>query len=165
MSFPGAGSNIVFGDYGVVNQAAGTDPILGTGNVTSISTVRSDGGLNTIVTGSGGDFILGGGGSNEGGLSFGDSGGGPGAGDDGGEADSGPQCTGTLCNQSMADDCAGNGMPYTSISGVVYDPAGALPLYDVYVYIPSSTPDDIDPRNALKPFAVGGRMVSRRPCE
>jgi hypothetical protein len=29
----------------------------------------------------------------------------------------------------------------------------------------ADTPDDTDPRNALKPFAAGGRMVSRRPCE
>jgi hypothetical protein len=29
----------------------------------------------------------------------------------------------------------------------------------------ADTPDDIDPRNNVKPFAAGGRMVSRRPCE
>jgi hypothetical protein len=54
-------------------------------------------------------------------------------------------------------------MPFTSITGVVYDPAGALPLYDVYVYIPSSTPDAIDPGNpACTPCeapASGGPII------
>ncbi len=76
----------------------------------------------------------------------------------------GPLCSGALCNQSMVDNCAGSNMPYTSISGVVYDPAGALPLYNVFVYIPSGTPDDIDPGNpACTPCeapASGGPIIS-----
>jgi hypothetical protein len=68
-------------------------------------------------------------------------------------ADAGPDgsdagyCTSPLCMVSMTDDCAGKGLPFTSITGVVYDPAGTLPLYDVVVYIPSSVPEPIDPGN------------------
>ena len=111
----------------------------------------------------------GGAGSGDGGIFHlgGDSGLGGGGGD-GGEAgaggDSGPACTGALCTQSMTDDCAGSSLPFTSISGTVYDPAGALPLYNVYVYIPSSTPLDIDPGNpACTPCeapASGGPIIS-----
>jgi len=56
-------------------------------------------------------------------------------------------CSGQLCNQSFTDDCAGKNKPFTSISGVVYDPAGHLPLYDIYVYVPGAVPDPIDPGN------------------
>ncbi len=80
-------------------------------------------------------------------INLGDDGGG-GGGEGGPEVDSGPPCTGTLCDQSMVDNCAGSGMPYTSITGVVYDPAGALPLYNVTVYVPGATPDPINPGNA-----------------
>ncbi len=78
-------------------------------------------------------------------------------------APDGAPCSGALCNQSMTDDCAGKNMPFTSISGVVYDPAGVLPLYNVYVYIPSTTPDPIDPGNpACTPCeapASGGPII------
>jgi hypothetical protein len=64
----------------------------------------------------------------------------------------------------MTDNCAGSNLPFTSITGTVYDPAGALPLYNVYVYIPSSTPLDIDPGNpACTPCeapASGGPIIS-----
>ncbi len=45
------------------------------------------------------------------------------------------------------DACAAHGKPPTTISGVVYDPAGALQLYNVYAYIPNSKPDPILPGN------------------
>jgi hypothetical protein len=61
---------------------------------------------------------------------------------DGGEA--GPPCVGLQC-QAQLDDCAAKGMAPTSISGRVYDPAGNVPLYNVYVYIPNTTPDPIQP--------------------
>jgi len=63
-----------------------------------------------------------------------------------GSTDGSTQCTGLEC-QSGIDNCAGKGKPNTSISGYVYDPAGVLPLYDVYVYIPNAKPDPIDPGN------------------
>jgi hypothetical protein len=43
------------------------------------------------------------------------------------------------------DACGSKGMPATTISGRVYDPAGQLPLYGIYVYIPATTPDPIKP--------------------
>lgn len=96
-----------------------------------------------------------------------DAGGSGSSGGDGGSSttlpDGAPACTGALCNVSMTDNCAGKNMPFTTITGVVYDPAGALPLYDVYVYIPSATPDPIDPGNpACTPCeapASGGPII------
>jgi hypothetical protein len=48
------------------------------------------------------------------------------------------QCQASFCPQ---------GKPETSLTGHVYDPAGNLPLYNVYVYIPNATPDPIDAGN------------------
>jgi hypothetical protein len=56
----------------------------------------------------------------------------------------GGKCFGLQC-RAIADDCAVHGLPPTTLGGVVYDPAGALPLYNVYVYIPNGTPDPIVP--------------------
>jgi hypothetical protein len=60
----------------------------------------------------------------------------------GSAGDGGPVCVGC-----MPDPCIAKGMPATSVTGYVYDPAGVLPLYGVYVYIPSSQPAPIDPGN------------------
>src|ERR1700733_2663141 len=113
-----------------------------------------------------------GGGAGDGGLVFGDSGRlnfGDSAGITTGEGGTGTLpdgasgCTGPLCNVSMTDNCAGSSLPFTTITGVVYDPAGALPLYDVYVYVPAATPDPIDPGNpACTPCeapASGGPII------
>ena len=53
-----------------------------------------------------------------------------------------PGCMGLQCSAQM-DACETKGMSPTTISGRIYDPAGAVPLYNVYVYIPNTTPDPI----------------------
>jgi hypothetical protein len=45
----------------------------------------------------------------------------------------GPVCTNIACDVDM---CAGGGT--TSVSGVVYDPAGVNPIYNAVVYVPNS---------------------------
>jgi hypothetical protein len=87
-----------------------------------------------VATAAGGGGASGNGGSGQGGgFVF-----------DGGEA--GPPCVGLQC-QAQVDNCAAKGKSPTTISGRVYDPAGVLPLYNVYVYIPNTTPDPIQSGN------------------
>jgi hypothetical protein len=45
----------------------------------------------------------------------------------------------------MVADCAGR--TETTLTGTVYDPAGNLGLFDVFVYVPNKTPDPITPGN------------------
>jgi hypothetical protein len=47
-------------------------------------------------------------------------------------------CTNLQCN---LDHCSGTAE--TTISGMVYDPAGLNPLYDVLLYVPNTTVDPI----------------------
>ena len=66
---------------------------------------------------------------------------------DGGQTDSpfsltdgkGGPCVNLECSQSQS----------TSISGVVYDPAGKRPLYNVFVYVPNAPLDPIVPGNPV----------------
>src|SRR5579883_2744013 len=83
--------------------------------------------------------------------------GGDASGDDaGGDADAGcgivcddaeaaPSCLNLQCKVDL--QCSGQGKPQTTLTGTVYDPAGNLPLYNVYVYIPNAMPDPIKPGN------------------
>ena len=81
---------------------------------------------------------------------LGGSNGGPGSLGDGGSGGVSKPCMpGTLQCQAEKDNCAGQGKPLTSITGTVYDPAGGLPLNNVYVYIPTTTPDPIQPGNPV----------------
>jgi hypothetical protein len=49
-------------------------------------------------------------------------------------------CEGLKCRWT---GCAEQGKAEISLTGTVYDPAGNLPLYNVYVYVPNSQPDPI----------------------
>ena len=56
------------------------------------------------------------------------------------EADSGGDAYGggpVVDNDAFAPKGNCNGAPETSITGIVYDPAGVTPLYNVIVYIPN----------------------------
>jgi hypothetical protein len=111
-------------------------------------------------------------------VMVGESGGGGGAGGSGGAVCLSSDCDGgggaggsnieggadgAACPGCKPDPCLAQGKTATSISGYVYDPAGNLPLYGVYVYIPSSAPLAIDPGNpACTPCeaaASGGPII------
>jgi hypothetical protein len=61
-----------------------------------------------------------------------------------GSVEAAPTCSGLQC---QAVDCAAMGKPETSLTGTIRDPAGALPLYNIYVYVPNTKPDPIAPGN------------------
>ena len=71
--------------------------------------------------------------------------------------DAGISITGTIGAGPGSGPCKGlwcqvaacNGQPKTSVSGIVYDPAGKNPLYNAYVYIP------VDPTAPLPTFTSG----------
>ncbi len=99
---------------------------------------------------SGGESTFGGGGGssgNDASRSDDGSSGGPILGGGDGGASSGGPCVGLACRVHA---CTGGGS--TTLSGVVYDPAGKVPLYNIAVFVPNSTP---------KPFTAG---ASCEPC-
>lgn len=80
-----------------------------------------------------------------------------------GFADTGPSVGGCSASPDCRQvDCGAK--PTTTISGVVYDPAGRRPLYNVFVYVPNTTPDPIPEGNVVcsqcQAAASGSPLVS-----
>src|SRR5213076_3275639 len=68
----------------------------------------------------------------------------------GGSGNTGPcvnlQCQQTTCTLGSCKEMPCAAGTRTSVSGIVYDPAGKVPLYNVIVYVPNQAP---------APFAAG----------
>jgi hypothetical protein len=73
-----------------------------------------------------------------------------------GDASSPDACSGIGC---MVANCARQGKPPTSLSGVVYAPNGTLPLYNALVYIPTAPLDPIEDGPANPACASGTPAV------
>lgn len=88
----------------------------------------------------------------------------PGGGDDGGgtgifvpgATDAKPACVGLQCQQV---DCGGSAP--TSLSGIVWDPAGKNPVYNAVVYVPNAPLDPI--KHGPVCDSCGGAPVSGSP--
>jgi hypothetical protein len=55
---------------------------------------------------------------------------------------------GIACNSGISCrqvECVKRGLPETTVTGIVNDPSGTRPLYNVFVYVPSTTPEPIIP--------------------
>ena len=62
----------------------------------------------------------------------------------------------------LATDCSAQGKPETTLTGTVYDPAGNMPLYEVYVYVPKGIPEAIhagDPTCTACEAAASGSPI------
>jgi hypothetical protein len=66
----------------------------------------------------------------------------------GGSSSSGGPCVGLQC---QVHACPGSGS--TTISGTVLDPAGKVPLYNIAVFVPNSTPKPFDKGASCAPCA------------
>jgi len=90
-------------------------------------------------------------------------------GDTGGGGPSGP-CTGLQCQQSTCNGDAKCAVKCpagarTTVSGTVFDPAGAVPLYNITVYVPNGKLDDLVDGPSCDPCdpTTGTSLLSGQP--